>query len=310
MRLCRFEHNGATAIGFYGEQWIVPLQAAATAVGIELPECDRITSYLPGGDGRGAVVAVQEALAEQGEGRLEELGLRTESVQVKVPVPDPSKLLLLAGTCSKHIEEGGGQAAERESTFPYIFMKPPTTTLNDPGNPIRIPEVSPDHIDWELELGVIIGTECHGASEANALDFVAGYTVVNDVSDRKFTPNPGRSEREKDGFFDWLHGKWHDSFCPMGPCVLPADECGDPQGLDLKLTVNGEVEQDGSTSEMVFPVAAIIEFVSSFVTLVPGDIISTGTTSGVGSAKNKFLRSGDTVVASIGGIGSLINPVV
>jgi 2,4-diketo-3-deoxy-L-fuconate hydrolase len=310
MRLCRFEHNGATAIGFYGEQWIVPLQAAATAVGIELPECDRITSYLPGGDGRGAVVAVQEALAEQGEGRLEELGLRTESVQVKVPVPDPSKLLLLAGNYSKHIEEGGGQAAERESTFPYIFMKPPTTTLNDPGNPIRIPEVSPDHIDWELELGVIIGTECHGASEANALDFVAGYTVVNDVSDRKFTPNPGRSEREKDGFFDWLHGKWHDSFCPMGPCVLPADECGDPQGLDLKLTVNGEVEQDGSTSEMVFPVAAIIEFVSSFVTLVPGDIISTGTTSGVGSAKNKFLRSGDTVVASIGGIGSLINPVV
>ena len=91
---------------------------------------------------------------------------------------------------------------------------------------------------------------------------------------------------------------------------MPADECEDPQGFDLKLTVNGEVEQEGSTSEMVFPVAAIIEFVSSFMTLVPGDIISTGTTSGVGSAKNKFLRCGDTVVASIGGIGSLINPVV
>ncbi|HAA50796.1 MAG TPA: 5-carboxymethyl-2-hydroxymuconate isomerase [Planctomycetaceae bacterium] len=310
MRLCRFEHNGAVAVGFYGEQSIVPLQAAAAALGVDVPDCDRITTFLPGGDGRSAVVALQEKLAAEGDGRIAELGVPTESVQVKVPVPDPSKLLLLAGNYSKHIEEGGGQAAERESTFPYVFMKPPATTLNDPGNPIRIPEVSPDHIDWELELGVIIGKECHGATEANALEFVAGYTVVNDISDRKFQPNPGRTERPKDGFFDWLHGKWHDSFCPMGPCVLPADECDDPQSLDLNLTVNGEVEQDGSTAEMVFPVAAVIEFVSSFVTLVPGDIISTGTTSGVGSAKNKFLRSGDTVVASIGGIGSLINPVV
>ena len=91
--------------------------------------------------------------------------------------------------------------------------------------------------------------------------------------------------------------------------MLAADECDDPQALDLELTVNGEVEQEGSTSEMVFPVTAIIEFISSFVTLVPGDIISTGTTSGVGSAKNKFLRPGDSVVASISGIGSLTNPV-
>ena len=310
MRLCRYEHNGAAAIGFYDEQRIVPLLAAAEAVGIEVPECDQITTFLPGGSGRAAVVVLQQALAAEGNGRASELAVPTESVQVKVPVPNPTKLLLLAGNYSKHIEEGGGQAAERQSTFPYVFMKPPASTLNDPGNPIRIPEVSPDHIDWELELGVIIGTQCHGATEANALEFVAGYTVVNDISDRQFHPNPGRSERDKDGFFDWLHGKWHDSFCPMGPCVLPADECDDPQSLELKLTVNGEVEQSGSTSEMIFPVAAIIEFVSSFVTLVPGDIISTGTTAGVGSAKNKFLRSGDTVVASISGIGSLLNPVL
>ena len=310
MRLCRFEHNGDAAIGFYSEQTIVPLQAAAASLGIDVPVCDQITTFLPGGSGRAAAVALQDALAAAGEEQGAQLGIPTEAVQVKVPVPNPTKLLLLAGNYSKHIEEGGGQAAERQSTFPYVFMKPPLTTLNDPGNPIRIPSVSPDHIDWELELGVIIGKECHAVTEAAALDYVAGYTVVNDVSDRKFQPNPGRTERPKDGFFDWMHGKWHDSFCPMGPCVLPADECDDPQALELKLTVNGEVEQDGSTSEMVFPVTAIIEFVSSFVTLVPGDIISTGTTSGVGSAKNKFLHSGDTVVASIGNIGSLVNPVV
>lgn len=189
-------------------------------------------------------------------------------------------------------------------------MKPPLTTLTNPGDPVRIPEVSPDHVDWELELGVVIGRRAKGVSEAEALDYVAGYTVINDISDRKFKPNPGRAEREKDGFFDWLHGKWHDTFCPMGPCVLPSDECPDPQQLHLTLKVNGEVEQDGSTAEMVFPVAAIVEFISNFVTLEPGDIISTGTTAGVGSAKGKFLKSGDTLEAAIEHIGVLRNPVV
>jgi len=168
MRLCRYEYNGAVAIGFYGEQSIVPLHAAAVSLGVEVSECDRITTFLPGGSARESVVAVQDALADAGESLVGELGIATESVQVKVPVPDPSKLLLLAGNYSKHIEEGGGQAAERDSTFPYVFMKPPATTLNDPGNPVRIPEVSPDHIDWELELGVIIGKVCRGVSETHA----------------------------------------------------------------------------------------------------------------------------------------------
>ncbi|MBQ12529.1 MAG: 5-carboxymethyl-2-hydroxymuconate isomerase [Planctomyces sp.] len=309
MRLCRFEQDATTRIGFYTEERIVPLGAAAEILGVEIPDCELLTTFLPGGSGRDAVKALEAALAAADDELCTRLGVATASVQLKVPVANPSKLLLLAGNYSKHIEEGGGQAAERQATFPYVFMKPPLTTLNDPGNPIRIPAISPDHIDWELELGIIIGRECRGVSEAEALDHVAGYTVVNDISDRQFKPNPGRSERPKDGFFDWLHGKWHDSFCPMGPCVLAADECDDPQALDLELTVNGEVEQEGSTSEMVFPVTAIIEFISSFVTLVPGDIISTGTTSGVGSAKNKFLRPGDSVVASISGIGSLTNPV-
>ena len=143
MRLCRFEHNGDAAIGFYSEQTIVPLQAAAASLGIDVPACDQITTFLPGGSGRAAAVALQDALAAAGEEQGAQLGIPTEAVQVKVPVPNPTKLLLLAGNYSKHIEEGGGQAAERQSTFPYGFMKPPLTTLNDPGNPIRIPSVSP-----------------------------------------------------------------------------------------------------------------------------------------------------------------------
>ncbi|MBI1311718.1 FAA hydrolase family protein [bacterium] len=310
MRLCRFEHAGQAQVGFYREDAVIPLAAAADFAGVDLDAGDSLVACLPGGELREQVLAVQARLKNHMDEELGELKLDIDSVRLLVPNPNPSKLLLLAGNYAKHIEEGGGRAEERARTFPYVFMKPPLTTLTNPGDPVRIPAASPDHIDWELELGVVIGRRAKGVSEAEALDYVAGYTVVNDISDRKFKPNPNRTERDKDGFFDWLHGKWHDTFCPMGPCVLPADECPDPQKLHLTLKVNGEVEQDGSTAEMVFPVAAIVEFISSFVTLEPGDIISTGTTSGVGSAKGKFLRSGDSLEASIENIGMLRNPVV
>lgn len=309
MRLCRFEHDGEVQVGFYDEDFVIPMSAASDHTGIGIEKSADLIAHLPGGSLRESVLEIQGRLANGLDEELAEIRLDTESIRLLVPNPSPSKLLLLAGNYARHIEEGGGRASERNRTFPYVFMKPPTTTLTHPGAPIRIPEVSPDHVDWELELGVIIGRPCKSVSEANALKYVAGYTVINDISDRKFKPNPDREERAKDGFFDWLHGKWHDTFCPMGPCVLPADECADPQDLHLTLKVNGEVEQDGSTGEMVFPVAAIVEFISSFVTLEPGDIISTGTTAGVGSSKNKFLKSGDTVHAEIEHIGVLKNPV-
>jgi len=310
MRLCRFEHDGQTQVGFYLDDNVIPLSSAAESCGVEVEAGDSLLPLLPGGASRESVLAIQAKLSEQSAADQAAPGLPIDSVRLLVPNPTPGKLMLLAGNYAKHIEEGGGRASERARTFPYVFMKPPGTTLTHPGDPIRIPEVSPDHIDWELELGVIIGKRCKGVSEADALGHVAGYTVINDISDRKFKPNANREERDKDGFFDWLHGKWHDTFCPCGPCVLPADECADPQALHLTLKVNGEVEQDGSTAEMVFPIAAIIEFISSYVTLEPGDIISTGTTAGVGAAKDKYLHNGDRVDASIEHIGVLTNPVV
>ena len=139
-----------------------------------------------------------------------------------------------------------------------------------------IPRVSPDQIDWECELGVVIGRHCRGVSESRCSDYVAGYTVVNDISDRGFKPNPGRKTRERDKFFDWMHGKWHDTFCPMGPCILSADAVPDPQSLPIKLTVNGQIKQEATTGEMIFPVAAVVSFLSQFVTLEPGDVIATG----------------------------------
>lgn len=309
MRICRFEQNRSQYIGFYEDSSVIALSAAATKLGLSLPSIDSVLQALPGGDQRPLVAEMQRRLGGLSENERASLRVPVGSVKLLVPVPSPSKLLLLAGNYSKHIEEGGGKATERAQTFPYVFMKPPLTTLTHPGDPVRIPEASPDFIDWELELGVVIGRNCRGVKEADALKYVAGYTVVNDISDRQFRPNLGRTKREKDSFFDWLHGKWHDTFCPLGPCVLPADELPDPQTLHMTLKVNGNIEQDGATSEMVFPVAAVIEFISSFVTLVPGDIISTGTTAGVGHAKGKFLRRGDVMEASIEGIGTLRNPV-
>ena len=201
-------------------------------------------------------------------------------------------------------------AAERAETFPYVFMKPPTTTLTDPGQPVVIPQVSPAAIDWELELAVVIGKLCKGVAESEALQFVAGYTVINDISNRKFRPNPTRRARDKDSFFDWLHGKWHDSFCPCGPCVVSADAIADPQDLPMQLRVNGQLKQDSSTAQQIFPVAAVIEFISSFVTLEPGDLISTGTPAGVGNTSGTYLQPGDKIEARIEGIGTLSSPVV
>jgi len=309
MRLCRYEHQGATHVGFYTEKSVISLADAAEALRVDLPASESLLPFLTGGSARGTVRELEGSLATLSDEKRNALEVATNDVSLLVPSPTPTKLMLLAGNYSKHIEESGGKAEERANTFPYVFMKPPLTTLTNPGAPVRIPAISPDHVDWELELGVIIGRQCHAVSAADSLDFVAGYTVVNDISDRKFRPNPNRAQREKDSFFDWLHGKWHDSFCPMGPAVLPADEQPDPQTLKMVLKVNGEIEQDASTGEMVFSVAQVIEFLSGFVTLEPGDIISTGTPAGVGSAKGKFLTAGDLLEAEIERIGVLRNPV-
>jgi len=315
MRLCRYRHHGQIAVGFYDETHITPIQlAAASYAAVEdklpLPDSNDLLEYLPNGRGAAAARTLSQWLDQAGPALLTSKKLPTSSVELLVPIPKPNKILLLAGNYAKHIEEGGGKAAEREETFPYVFLKPPTTTLTDPGKPVVIPRVSPHAIDWELELAVVMGRRCKGVSAADALHYVAGYTIVNDISNRRFKPNPDRKPRDRDNFFDWLHGKWHDSFCPCGPCITSADKITDPQQLKMKLTVNGEVKQDATTNQMIFPVAAVIEFIASFVTLEPGDIISTGTPEGVGHAKGTYLKAGDKLLGSIEQIGELASPVI
>ncbi|MFN0055754.1 MAG: fumarylacetoacetate hydrolase family protein [Planctomycetales bacterium] len=316
MRLCRARIGGQVQAAFYDEQRLIPLREGAAAFervtgkSLKLPADDNLLDFLPAGGAAFSVARDLAAWLAADPSHVPAGGsVPTADAELLVPLPRPNKIFLLAGNYADHIQEGGGVAAERAETFPYVFMKPPTTTLTAPGRPIRIPRISPNAIDWELELAVIIGRTAKGVREADALKYVAGYTIVNDISNRKFKPNPQRKERPKDAFFDWLHGKWHDSFCPMGPCVTSADAIPDPQALPMELTLNGQTRQKGSTGQQIFPVAAVIEFISSLVTLEPGDIISTGTPAGVGSSTGTFLKPGDRLEARIGSIGTLVTPV-
>ncbi len=316
MRICRFGFDEMVLTGFYHDTHVIPIDQAGEAFsrdnGTELllPSTEDPLELLPpDGISYEAARELYSWIGRLDEEDLDELTIPISEVRLLVPIAHPSKLLLMAGNYAKHVAERGGTAAERKETFPYVFMKPPSTTLTRPGDPIVLPRVSPDHIDWECELGVVIGRTCRHIEEDEALRCIAGYTIVNDISDRAYRPNPGRKARERDKFFDWLHGKWHDTFCPMGPCILSADAVPDPQALPIRLSVNGEVKQDASTAEMVFPVAAIISFISRMMTLQPGDVIATGTPAGVGSATGTYLRPGDRIVATIEPIGTLENPV-
>ncbi|HIL11244.1 MAG TPA: FAA hydrolase family protein [Candidatus Latescibacteria bacterium] len=229
-------------------------------------------------------------------------------VRLRAPVPNPSKVLCLAGNYQDHIEEGGGKMELQDKETPRIFMKPPTTTVIGPGDKILIPPIAPS-IDWEGELAVVIGRTAKGVKAKDALKYVAGYTVMNDVSERDLKIKKRTDSRPRDEWFDWLNGKWLDTFGPQGPWIVTRDEIPDPQKLDISTYINGERKQHNNTGQMLYPVHKIIEYISAFITLEPGDLISTGTISGVGATTGTFMKPGDKVQIEISSIGVLKNSV-
>ena len=207
-----------------------------------------------------------------------------------VPLTGIGKFIGIGLNYADHAAETGAPIPKE----PIIFMKA-ITCLNGPDDPIMLPQGS-KKTDWEVELGVVIGTRAQYVSEAEALNFVAGYCVVNDVSEREFQKERGPQ---------WDKGKGCDTFGPVGPWLVTRDEVIDVQRLDLYLELNGKRMQTGSTETMIFSVAQIVSYVSRFMTLEPGDVIATGTPPGVGDARTpkRFLKKGDKLRLGIAGLG-------
>ena len=212
-----------------------------------------------------------------------------------LPIERPQKIICVGLNYRDHAEEQGIAAPEK----PILFAKWPNT-LTGPGEPIELPAIS-EQVDYEAELGVVIGSRVRNVSVENALEAVAGYVCVNDVSARDLQFSDGQ----------WTRGKSPDTFCPVGPQVVPAAELPDPQALGIRAILNGRTMQDSSTANMIFGVAEIIAFTSQTITLEPGDLIATGTPAGVGVFRDPpvFLQPGDEITIEIDGIGSLTNPV-
>ena len=225
-------------------------------------------------------------------------------VRLHAPIPRPTKnVVCLGSNYARHMEESA-RARGREAKIPEVpvfFTKAPTA-VNGPYDPIPWDRTVTGQVDYEAELGVVIGVGGKNISRATALEHVFGYLVINDVSARDLQTR----------HMQWFKGKSLDGFCPMGPCVVTADEFGDPQKKHITLRVNGVTKQDSNTAHMIFPVATIIEFLSKGMTLEPGDIISTGTPEGVGLGRTppEYLQDGDLVETEVEGIGTLRNRVV
>jgi 2-keto-4-pentenoate hydratase/2-oxohepta-3-ene-1,7-dioic acid hydratase in catechol pathway len=211
----------------------------------------------------------------------------------------PGAILGIGQNYRRHAEEMGGKMPE----YPVLFFKNPASVQN-PGDPIRLPRnLTSDSVDYECELAVVIGRPCRDATRENALDYVLGYTCGNDVSARDWQKLKGGSQ--------WSRGKSFDTFCPLGPVLVTADEIPNPNALRIRTVLNGEAVQDWTTEDMIFDVRELIVFLSADTTLLPGTVLLTGTPHGVGTARKPplYLKAGDTVTVEIEGIGALTNPV-
>ena len=273
MRLTQYEEPGGTRIAAELDDGLHPL--------------DR-----PAGFGLRQLLLEQPSTNDL-EGML--LDERLGEVEVVAPV-NPGKIVAIGLNYLDHIRESGVDPPER----PLVFSKFPSAVIAT-GEAISFDPGITERVDWEVELGVVIGSRMRHVAEADALNHVFGYTGVNDVSARDLQFGDGQ----------WTRGKSLDTFCPVGPVVVTADEIGDPQALGLETRVNGEIVQDSSTSEMVFGVAEILSFCFRNFTLEPGDLVVTGTPWGCGEFMDppRSLADGDLVETAVERIGKLSNPV-
>lgn len=297
MKLVRFSQNGhSPRIGVLRGDSVVDLQAsyAATLAKRNVARASAIAAAL-------FPTSTREFL-EGGAAATDAIGAITEwvthpadSVRLHAPIADPGKIICIGLNYKDHAEESGMPVPPE----PPIFAKWSNAIL-DPGEPILRPRGC-HQLDWEVELGVVIGRTARYVPRAAALDHVFGYTIVNDVSARDFQFVTSQ----------WTKGKMGETFAPVGPCIADRAEIPNPHGLELKTWVNGKQMQHGSTTNLIFDVSYLVSYLSNLITLSPGDLIATGTPPGVGHGRKPpvYMGPGDTCRMEITGIGVLENPV-
>jgi 2-keto-4-pentenoate hydratase/2-oxohepta-3-ene-1,7-dioic acid hydratase in catechol pathway len=278
---------------------VVDVERIGAAAGVALPASmlDLIDLGPP------ATTALKKILSDKAGQWPVGAVLPLANVRLLAPIPRPRKNIFGIGlNYVEHVAESSRalDTAEELPKQPVIFSKPPTSVIG-PDDAIEHNKAITQQLDWEVELAVVMGRTARRVSEAQALDFIFGYSVMIDVSAR---------DNRRAG--QWIYSKGQDTYAPFGPCIVTSDEIGDPHGLDLWLTVNGVEKQRSNTRHMLFKVPLLIADISAAITLEPGDIIATGTPDGVGAGRTpqEWLWPGDVVEAEVAGIGRLRHPVV
>lgn len=286
MRLVTYLRDGAQRLGALvvrdGADVVVDLELAAG-----LPS--DMLAFLAGGEAN--MEQARQALTDPPAEALVSLG----AVRLAAPVPRPGKIICIGLNYRDHAAESGAEVP----AYPTVFAKYASCIVG-PGEPIVIPRVTGE-VDYEAELAVVIGRRARDVAEADALGYVAGYAPFNDVSARDYQMRTSQ----------WTIGKTFDTFGPLGPALVTADEVGDPHTLDIELSIGGEVLQRSNTRHLIFSIPQLIAYLSAVMTLEPGDLIATGTPAGVGAARTpkRWLQPGETVRVAIGRLGALENPV-
>jgi acylpyruvate hydrolase len=314
MHLVTLRANGRPSAGIVIGNDILDLAGAAEAV----PSARLVPHSL-----RGLLEAGDEALnltrriADQAAGRalserLRESGalIARDRAVLLPPIPDPGFILSCGMNYHAHLKE----MKSAPPATPAAFYKAASALIGT-GAAIRLPQSNPEMVDWEGEFCAVIGRPCYNVGEAEALSYVAGYTLCNDVSARDWVPPIAAANGNMAAIMAWEHnilGKQFPTFCPMGPAIVTSDEIADPHKVAMTTTLNGKVMQQANTDDLVFNIKQLIAYYSRFYLLRPGDVITTGSPSGVGYGRDPkvFMRAGDRVEVRGEGIGTLSNPVV
>jgi 2-keto-4-pentenoate hydratase/2-oxohepta-3-ene-1,7-dioic acid hydratase in catechol pathway len=288
MKLVTFTRAGAARLGALtqhdGREVIIDLNAAAPSLPTDM------IAFLTGGEASRALAA--QALANPPA----EAVLDRNTVRLSAPIPRPGKIICIGLNYRDHAAESNVEVP----AYPTVFAKYASCIIG-PGEAIVIPRVT-SQVDYEGELAVIIGRQARDIAEADALHYVAGYAPFNDVSARDYQMRTSQ----------WTIGKTFDTFGPLGPALVTADEIADPHTLDIRVSIGEELLQSSNTKHLIFTIPQLIAYLSSVMTLEPGDVIATGTPAGVGAARKpqRWLVAGDVVRVAIDGLGTLENPVV